>query len=60
MFPRGFENAYAHEVERRKDERRDATRHNLEGKYSKSRKTATLSITVLSIFAWVLAIVFSK
>ena len=60
MFPRGFENAYAYEVERRKDERRDVARHNLEGKYSKGRKTATLPITILSIFAWVLAIVFSK
>jgi hypothetical protein len=60
MFPRGFENAYAHEVERRKDEWRDAARHNLEGKYFKGRKTSTLPITVMSILAWVLAIVFSK
>jgi len=60
MFPRGYENAYAYEVERRKDERRDAARHNLEGKHFKGRKTATLPLAILSIFVWVLAIVFSK
>jgi ABC-type spermidine/putrescine transport system permease subunit II len=59
MFPRGFENAYAHEVERHKDEMRDAARHNLAAKYFKQRKKVVLPIAFLSILAGILEIVIS-
>jgi hypothetical protein len=60
MYPRGFENAYAHEVERRKDEMRAAAKHNLERQSIQRRKTAALPKAILSILARILVIVFGK
>jgi hypothetical protein len=43
MFPSDIEKAYAHEVERRKDEMRDAAKHNFESQFVKRRRLTALS-----------------
>lgn len=54
MFPRGFENAYAHEIERRKDEMRDAAKQSRERQYLKRRKSVVLPVAILSFLSWLL------
>ena len=54
MFPRGFENAYTHEIERRKDEMRDAAKKRRESRYIKRRKSMVLPIAILSFISWLL------
>jgi hypothetical protein len=49
MFPTGFENAYAHEVERRKDEMRNAAKSRLERRYIKNRTRSAWPMMILSI-----------
>ena len=60
MFTRGFDNAYAHEAERRKDDMRDAANHNLARKYSKGRNSTVVSIATLSIIGWLLVILLGS
>ena len=60
MFPRGYENAYAHEAERRKDEMRDAKRHQLERQHLKTRRHVTLPLAILSIVFWLIATLMSQ
>lgn len=59
MFPRGYENAYAHETERRKDEMRDAKRHQLEHQHLKPRRQVTLPLAILSVLFWLIATLMS-
>lgn len=53
MYPNP-EHAYFHERERRKDQIRKASNHNLTQKFSRHPKPVTLPIAVLSIIAWLL------
>ena len=60
MFPRGYENAYAYEAERRKDEMRDAKRHQLERQHLKPRRHVTLPLVILSTIFWLIATLMSQ
>jgi len=53
MFPNP-ENAYYPERERRQDQIREASNHNLAQKFSRRPKSITLPIAVLSIITWLL------
>lgn len=55
MFPSDLENAYAHEVERHKDEMRAAVRHNFENQSLKRRKFTALPMAILTILSLVFA-----
>ena len=55
MFFHNLENAQAFEVERRKDEMRDAAKHNLVRPNTKRRKSAALPFAILSILTWIMA-----
>ena len=56
MFPSDIEKAYKHEVERRKDEMRDAAKHNFERQFVKRRKLVALPMAILNLVARILAI----
>jgi hypothetical protein len=59
MFPSDIEKAYAHEVERRKDEMRDAAKHNFESQFVKRRRLTALPHAILSILTRILAILIA-
>ena len=54
MHPSDLENAYAHEIERRKDETRDAANYRFERQHRKERKHIAIPIALLSILVWFL------
>lgn len=56
MFPSDLEKAYAHEVERRKDEMRAASKHNFEKQSIGRRKFPALPMAIVSILSLLLAI----
>ena len=56
MFPSDIEKAYAHEVERRKDEMRDAAKHNFERQFVRRRRLTALPMAILSLLGRILAI----
>jgi len=58
MFPKGFDNAYSHEVERRKDEMRDVAKSRLERQHNRKRKPIVLPIAILSAIAWLVITIF--
>jgi hypothetical protein len=60
MFPSDLENAYRYEVERRKDEMRDAAKDRLVRDLVKKRKSPVMSILILSLLGWLLSIMISQ
>jgi len=58
MFPRGFDNAYAYEAERRKDEMRDVEKNRLGRKHTKMRRPTVLQIAVFSAITLRMIIMF--
>ena len=56
MFPSDMNNAFAYEVERRKDEMRDAATSNWERKNSKKRRPRVLPMAILSTIIRMLTI----
>jgi len=58
MFPKGFENAYAHEVERRKDEMHEAAKSRFERQYTRGRKPVVLPIAILIAIAGLVLVMF--
>jgi hypothetical protein len=58
MFPSDFDNAYAYEIERRKDEMRDAAKSQMEHGFRKKRKPVALSMAILSILIVVSSVLF--
>ncbi len=59
MYPSDLENAYAYEIERRKDEMRAATKHNFERQSLKRRKLPALPMAILSLISLLLAILIA-
>jgi hypothetical protein len=59
MFSNDLENAYAYEMERRKDELSAAAQSRLQRESLKNYRSRSLPITVLSILAFLLANLFN-
>lgn len=59
MFPSDLDNAYAYEVERRKDEMRNAAKSRMERDFSKKRKPVALPVAILSILTLLLSVLLA-
>jgi hypothetical protein len=59
MFPSDLNNAYAYEVERRKDEMRNAAKSRMERDFSKKRKPVALPVAILSILTLLLSVLLA-
>jgi len=55
MILKGFENAYAHELERRQDDIRDVEKLIPLRDHTKRRRSSGVPIVLLIILAWILA-----
>ena len=60
MIPGNLENAYAYEVERRKDEMRAVTNSQLVREALKRRKSPVRPMAILSLFARLLTILIGR
>ena len=60
MFPSDLNNAYAYEVERRKDEMRNAAKSRFERGNPKRRKPVVLPVAIASIITLLLTIFISQ
>ena len=60
MIPGNLENAYAYEIERRKDEMREAAKSHLVHQSLKRRKSPAWPMAILSILAWLLIIFIGR
>ena len=56
MFPSDLDNAYAYEIERRKDEIREAAQSNFVHQYLEKSQSPVWLVVILSILAGLLAI----
>jgi len=56
MFPSDLEKSYAHEIERRKDEMRAASKHNFESQFIKRRKLIAIPMTILGLLSLILVV----
>ena len=59
MFPSDLNNAYAYEVERRKDEMRNAAKSRLERGISKKRKPVAIPVAIMSILSLILSVLIA-
>jgi hypothetical protein len=59
MFPSDLDNAYAYEVERRKDEMRNAAKSRMERDFNKKRKPVALPVAILSILILLLSVLLA-
>jgi hypothetical protein len=59
MHPSDLENAYAYEIERRKDEMRDAANYRFERQHRKERKHVAIPIMLLGFLIWFLVALMS-
>lgn len=56
MFPSDLNNAYAYEVERRKDEMRNAAKNHMERDFVKRRKLVVVPVVILSVLSLLLSV----